>query len=361
MMHQMNLAISGVSSFVAEPISIDEWADAYKVPDRQADGKFLDGKMVEKILGIKSKSWAPDVFKDPQLVVKIAKEAMRRANVDASDIDAAMIVTCSPFMVQLDQDAFLLYKEIGLKDHIVPVLLGAGCAGFARAMALAAQMTAKKILIISYSLSSLYTQTDVYKNNAVHPLGKSLWMSAALFSDGVSAVVLDKKDEPTGYSFYSRDSLNFGQEAGFDDPLIHYTGSGAWDPPGTNNCESLSCFAMAGPRIKEYYIKGMTLNHQQMQVLQPGYLNAVKKIYTHQASPVLTNAFLDSLIKDHGISRDKMGINVVKYGNLVSTSTIKLLDDDITAGMLETGDKICISVVGAGPERGAFIIPVMQA
>jgi 3-oxoacyl-[acyl-carrier-protein] synthase-3 len=264
-------------------------------------------------------------------------------------------------MVQLDQDAFLLYKQIGLKDHVVPVLLGAGCAGFARAMALAAQMTAKKILFISYSLSSLYTQTGVYKANDVHPLGKSLWMSAALFSDGVSAVVLDKKDAPTGYSFYSRDSLKFGLEEGFDDPLIHYTGSGAWDPPGTENCEALSCFAMAGPRIKEYYIKGMTLNHQQLLALQPDYLTSVRKIYTHQASPALTNAFLDTLIKDHGISREKMGINVVKYGNLVSTSTIKLLDDDIKAGVLAPGDKICISVVGAGPERGAFIVPVIPA
>ena len=358
-MYEINLAITGVSSFVADPISIDEWADMYKVPDRTMEGKFLDGKMVEKILGIKSKSWAPDVFKDPQIVIDTTREAMQRAGVAAEDIDAAIIVTCSPFMVQLDQDAFMLYKDLGLRDHVVPVLLGAGCAGFARAMALASQMTAKKILLISYSLSSLYTQTDVYKNNHTHPYGKSLWMSAALFSDGVSAVVLEKKDEPTGYSFYSRDSLNFGEEGGFDDPLIHYTGSGAWSPPGTQDCEALSCFAMAGPRIKEYYIKGMTLNHQQMTALQPDYLESVKKIYTHQASPILTNTFLDTLIKEHGIKRDKVGINVVKYGNLVSTSTIKLLDDDMKAGVLEPGDKVCISVVGAGPERGAFIIPVI--
>jgi len=359
LMSQISVAISGVSSFVAEPTSIDDWADAYKVPDRQTEGRFLDGKMVEKILGIKSKSWAPDVFKDPQVVVRTTKQAMQRANVDARDIDAAIIITCSPFMVQLDQDAFLLYKGIGLRDHIVPIVLGAGCAGYARAMALATQMTARKILLISYSLSSLYTQTSVYKNNAVHPLGKSLWMSAALFSDGVSAVVLDRQDRPTGYSFYSRDSETFGGEEGFDDPLIHYTGGGAWDPPGTANCEALSCFAMAGSKIKEYYIKGMTLNHRQMTALQPDYLTAVKKIYTHQASPLLTNAFLDTLINDYGIDRAKLGVNVVKYGNLVSTSTIKLLDDDITAGVLAPGDKICISVVGAGPERGAFIVPVL--
>jgi 3-oxoacyl-[acyl-carrier-protein] synthase III len=359
-MNDINLAITGVSSFVAEPITIDDWATLYKVPDRQKSGKYLDGVMIEKILGIKSKSWAPDVFKDPAVVVQTAKAAMEKAMVTADEIDVAIIVTCSPFQVQLDQDAFHLYKNLGLRDHVVPVLLGAGCAGMARAIALASQMAGKNFLIISYSLSSLYTQTPVYRNNETHPLGKSLWMSAALFSDGASAVVLRRTEQSAGCSFYSRDSLAFGQEAGFDDPLIHYYGSGAWAPPGTQQCEALSCFAMSGNHIKEYYIKGMTLNHQQLQRYQPDYLNQVTKLYTHQASPMLTNAFLETLISQHAMDRSKIGINVVKYGNLVTTSTIKLLDDDLRAGVLEAGDKICISVVGAGPERGAFIIPVYQ-
>ncbi len=359
-MNKINLVISGVSSFVAEPITIDDWATAYKVPDRQEKGKHLNGEMIEKILGIKSKSWAPDVFKDPAVVVNTAKKAIDKAHVQVSEIDVAIIVTCSPFQVQLDQDAFYLFKELGLRDNVVPVLLGAGCAGMARAIALASQMSGKNFLIISYSLSSLYTQTPMYKNNDIHPLGKSLWMSAALFSDGASAVVLRKTPEPTGYSFYSRDSLTFGDEVGFTDPLIHYYGSGAYAPPGTVECEALSCFAMAGNKVKEYYIKGMTLNHQTLSELQPDYLNRIRKLYTHQASPMLTNAFLDTLIKQHNIDKDKIGINVVKYGNLVTTSTIKLLDDDLNAGVFERGDMICISVVGAGPERGAFIIPVDQ-
>jgi 3-oxoacyl-[acyl-carrier-protein] synthase-3 len=75
---------------------------------------------------------------------------------------------------------------------------------------------------------------------------------------------------------------------------------------------------------------------------------------------MLTNTFLKTLMHEQGISQDKIGINVVKYGNLVSCSTIKLLDDDLNAGVIEAGDSVCISVVGAGPERGAFVIPVFQ-
>lgn len=359
-MKEINLVITGVSSFVSEPVTIEAWADEFKIPDRNEEGKFLSGGMVEKILGIKSKSWSPEIFKDPEVVVRTARTAMDRAGVDPVQIDVAIIVTCSPFQVQLDQDAFYLLRNLGLRDNVVPILLGAGCGGMARAMALISQMEGKKFLILSYSLSSLYTQTPVYKNNDAHPYGKSLWMSAALFSDGASAVMLQKTDKPTGFSFYSRDSLRFGEEEGFHDPLIHYYGSGALVPPGAKDCEALSCFAMSGSKIKEYYIKGMTLNHEQLLRLQPDYLDIVRKLYTHQASPMLTNAFLDSLTKKFNISKDKIGMNVVKYGNLVATSTIKLLDDDLQSGVIEPGDKICISVVGAGPERGAFIIPVWQ-
>ena len=360
-MKEINLVITGVSTFVAEPVTIEEWADEFKVPDRNEEGKYLSGSMVEKILGIKSKSWAPEVFKDPEVVIKTAQEAMDRAGVKPIDIDAAIIVTCSPFQVQLDQDAFYLFRKLGLRDNVVPLLLGAGCGGLARAMALVSQMQGKKFLVLSYSLSSLYTQTPVYKDNNAHPHGKSLWMSAALFSDGASAVVLHKTDKPTGVSFYSRDSLSFGEEKGFHDPLIHYYGSGALVPPGAKDCEALSCFGMSGSKIKEYYIKGMTLNHEELSTLHPGYLNHIRKLYTHQASPMLTNTFLNSLTEKYNISKDKIGMNVVKYGNLVTTSTLKLLDDDLRAGVIEAGDKICISVVGAGPERGAFIIPVCQS
>ena len=35
-----------------------------------------------------------------------------------------------------------------------------------------------------------------------------------------------------------------------------------------------------------------------------------------------------------------------------------MLSDDLAEEKVKTGDEVCFSVVGAGPERGAFIIPV---
>ncbi len=49
------------------------------------------------------------------------------------------------------------------------------------------------------------------------------------------------------------------------------------------------------------------------------------------------------------------------FGNLVSASTAKMLHDDLFRGDIADGDLICASVVGAGPERGAYVLPVRIA
>ena len=49
---------------------------------------------------------------------------------------------------------------------------------------------------------------------------------------------------------------------------------------------------------------------------------------------------------------------VTVHAGLVSASTAKKRHDDLVAGSVASGDLICVSVVGAGPERGAYVVPV---
>lgn len=356
--HAIDLVIAGVASLVAEPTPIDDWARAFGVPDKNVPGACLDGAQVQRILGIRSKSWAPETFRDPGCVVDTARKALERAGLGASDIDAVLVVTCTPYQVQLDQDAFALTRRLGVRDHVLPLVLGAGCAGLARAVALVKQLAGTNFLVVSYNLSSLIACSPLYQKNDVHPFGNALWMSGALFSDGASAVVLKRVREHTGVAFYSRDALAFGDGPGFDDCLIHYPGGGASAPPGLEGSAELSCYGMNGSRVKEYYMQGMTLNHERLCALRPDWLGSVKRLYTHQASPALTNAFLARMVEVHGIASEKLGTNVEKYGNLVASSTVKLLDDDLRDGTVESGDEVCFSVVGSGPERGGLVIPV---
>ena len=350
----------GISSLIGRVISIEQWAERARIPNRKGPG-ILDGATVERVLGIEAKSWDPELFGRIETVVMVARQALRSACVAASEIDAVIVVTCSPYETLLDQDAFRLMRMVGVPDHVPPVQLGAGCAGLARAAAVAARMQAERVLVITYSLPSCVTGDgrggvgQHYLHNTLHPLGPKLWASPGIFSDAAAALVLRRNPEASGLVLYSRDSLSFGDdEPGFTDPLIHYLGGGAHCPPDGTRSAALSCYGMHGEEVKRYYSKGMILNHRALLAERPDYVAEVRRIYTHQASPALVESFA----KLAGLSPDKAPSNARQLGNLVSPCTAKMLHDDLAAGRLAERDQVCISVVGAGPERGAFVLPV---
>lgn len=357
-MNKLNYQISGVAALIGQVISIDEWAKLAKIPDKNT-GEEMKGEKIKRILGINSKSWDPALFQKKETVLAVAQAAIDSANLKPWDIDAALIVTCSPYEIMLDQDAFQLFRALGLKDNVIPIQLSAGCGGLARALAVAAKLKAEKILIVTYSLASCVTGdnnlgvSDTYQENDTHPVGHKLWASPGLFSDAAAALVITRNEASRGLVFYSRDSQSFGDEPGFEDPLIHYLGGGALHPPGTRLATKLSTYGMNSKEVKRYYAKGMMLNHQTLLEYRPDYVSEVSRIYTHQASPALIEDYAEMA----RLPKHKVPSNARQYGNLVSPCTLKMLHDDLLQGAVSFGDEVCFSVVGAGPERGSFIMP----
>lgn len=355
---QLNYSIAGVSALVGRTISVDQWAQEFRIPNRKVPGTFLTGEDVHRITGIEAKSWDPELFRDFSKIVDVGREALQAAQVSAEQIDAVIVASATPYEVQLDSDGFRLLRRLGIPDHVAPFQLAAGCAGMARAMTLASQLDARRILIVTYEISSLYMMSPVYRHNTSHPLREVLWMSPAIFSDGAAAMVLCRDEKANGCVVYSRDSLSFGDGPGFEDPLIHYPGGGGLNPPGLPGSEELACYGMAGEQTKRYYAQGMMLNHENLSRHRPDYLQETKRIYTHQASPRLVEGFIDEFSFRYGIRKDRFSANTRQYGNLVIPSTLKMLHDDLAASLVGSGDQVCFSVVGAGPERGTFILPV---
>jgi 3-oxoacyl-[acyl-carrier-protein] synthase-3 len=216
------------------------------------------------------------------------------------------------------------------------------------------------VLIVTYSVPSRMAGdlkggvNALYRHNDVHPFGPRLWASPGIFSDGAAAVVLRRRPDAQGVVLYSRDAQAFGSEPGFEDPLVHVLGGGANHPAGTPLAAELSCFGMNGEQVKRYYTEGMMLNHKALREVRPGYLQDVERIYTHQASPAL----IDEFARLAELPPGKAPTNARELGNMVSPCTAKMLHDDVLAGRVRNGQRICISVVGAGPERGALLLPL---
>ena len=52
---------------------------------------------------------------------------------------------------------------------------------------------------------------------------------------------------------------------------------GALHPIGFPGSDALACYGMNGERVKEYYAKGMSLNHDLMRALRPDYEDSVSR------------------------------------------------------------------------------------
>lgn len=349
--------VSGVSSLVGRVLPIGEWAERAAIPSRKSQ-RTLDGVALERMFGIHGKSWDPALFADFDAIVRTARAALDAAHVTPCDIDAVLVVTSTPYQVMFDQDAFRLMRALRVPDHVPPILLGSGCAGIARAMAVAAQLSARTVLVVCYCVASLATGdgkggvSPRYVANEHHSCRSTLWASPVLFSDAACALVLSRSESAEGVAVYSRDSLSFGDDAGFEDPLMHFEGGASEHPAGSEEGDQLACYGMNSAEVRRYYSRGMLLNHQALTALSPGYVSRVRRIYTHQASPALVEQFKNMM----PIDPEKLPSNVREFGNLVGPCTIKMLHDDVCRGEVAAEDLICVSVVGGGPERGAMLV-----
>lgn len=343
-------------------LDMGTWADRARVPDRRNPGRHLSGSAVTHLLGVEGKSWDPVRFATLDAVVAVASATLEQAALAPAEVTAVVVVTCTPYEIMLDQDAFALLRRLGIPDHVPPIQLGAGCAGIARAAATVAALGSERALVVAYNVPSRHSvgpDGDLlpqYRQNDVHPHGKNMWASPALFSDGVAALVLRRRADADGVFLYSRDSLAFDGGPGIDDPLIHYPGGGGLHPAGSPGADELAAYGMNSPEIRRYYSTGMKQNHQALECARPGYLKEITRLYTHQAHPHLVAAFLD----ETGIPAETAPGNARAIGNTAAPSTVALLDDDLRAGLIGDGDLVCVSVVGSGPERGALLAPVRR-
>ena len=98
-------AITGLSTLIGRVLTIEEWADVAQIPQRSGVG-VMPGALVERVLGISGKSWDPELFADLNPIVSLARDALLSANLEPGQIDTMIVVTCSPYEMMLDQDAF---------------------------------------------------------------------------------------------------------------------------------------------------------------------------------------------------------------------------------------------------------------
>jgi 3-oxoacyl-[acyl-carrier-protein] synthase-3 len=258
-----------------------------------------------------------------------AVAALADAGLEAGDIDLLVCATVTPDMMFPTASA-LLADSLGMPDAAAYDLL-AGCTGFVYAIAQAYAMVAAGL-----SQRALVVGGDV--------LSKILdWTDRStmiLFGDGAGAVVLEPVKQGGFLGF------ELGADGGGGEHLwLPGSGSRHFENP-----EGL--VKMNGREVFKFATRVMVSSAQAVLDECGRTVDEVDVYVPHQANVRI----MDHAAKKLGIPREKMVVNVDRYGNTSSGSIPLALADAADDGRLKPGELVLMTGMGAGLTWGSALI-----
>jgi 3-oxoacyl-[acyl-carrier-protein] synthase-3 len=271
------------------------------------------------------------------ICVEAAKKCLAARGIPATEIEVIIVGTVTPDMM-FPATACLVQDKIGAKGAW-GFDVSAGCSGFVYALQAGVKMIEsgahKKVLVCGADANTRMTD---YTDRT----------TCVLFGDGGGCVLLEPCEEG---------------EIGFIDYVHEIDGSGA-------NVLNLKAGGSLNPASHETVDKRMHYIYQDGQQV---YKFAVRKMLEattkvlarngvtgadlgcfipHQANLRIITATADRL----GMDRDRVIINIEKYGN-TSAGTIPLaMETAVEEGKLKKGDLVLMAAVGAGFSVGAVLL-----
>lgn len=268
------------------------------------------------------------------LSLKASLSAIEDANIKPNEIDLIILATNSPDML-FPSTACILQKKIKA-FNAATFDLQAGCSGFVYAMITAWQFIAsgfyKNALVIGAEAISRFVDWSD-RNTCV------------LFGDGAGAVVLKAGEEKGLLSGYLKGD-------GRGEELIQLPGGAAKIPASKTTIEQgLHYIKMKGNEVFKVAVKEM--KHSTINALNRCNLSVkdINLFIPHQANIRIIAAVARVL----GLKKDKIFLNLHKYGNTSAASVAIALDEAIKEKRIKNGDIVVLTAFGAGLTAGSIV------
>ena len=262
------------------------------------------------------------------LGIEAASNALRHAGIGIGDIDLILVATNTPDTI-FPSTACHIHR--GLKGGTIPALdIFAGCTGTLYAMIQAESLilsgTAKRVLLVAPEMLSRVTNWEDRS-------------TCVLFGDAAGAFVLEESQDGSGMlSHYWGADGNLAE-------LLSIPAGGSRQPTSEDTvAKKLHYLQMKGNEVFKHAVKRM--GEAALEALERAGIRKedIAWLIPHQANLRIIEATGERL----KLPREKVFVNIHKYGNC-SVATIPLgLDELAREGKLKKGDILVLDAFGAG-------------
>ncbi len=322
-MPTLNAAITAVGGYVPETKLTN--FDLEKMVD-------TNDEWIKSRTGISQRSILKEHGKaSSDMAAKAIEEIIRKKKLDPLSIDCIICATVTPDMV-FPSTANLIGDKIGAKNAF-GFDLGAACSGFLFALTTATAFIEsgryKKIIVVGVDkMSSIIDYTDR--------------ATCILFGDGAGAVLV----EPTESGLGVQDSILKSDGSGA--PYLHIKAGGSLKPATMETVLAKEHYAFQdGQPVFKFAVKGMA--DVSAELMEKHHLTGddIAWLVPHQANLRIIDATANRM----GLSKEKVMINIEKYGN-TTAATIPLCLWDWES-KLKKGDNLILAAFGGGFTWGA--------
>lgn len=321
---KINTLITGVGMYVPE-----------KVMDNKYFESILDttDEWIVSRTGIKERRKLENGATS-DLATGAVKDLLNTTGLRPEEIDCIIVCTVTPDML-FPATACIVQNNIGA-SNAWGFDLSAACSGFLFGFQVGASLIEsglyKKVVVVGADkMSSIIDYTD--RNTCI------------LFGDAASAVLLEPTEDTT---IGLKDSIlrvdGSGREA------LNMKGGGSYLPPSHETVDKkLHYIYQDGKAVFKVAVVGMADTSYEIMKKNNLTSDDIKYLVPHQANLRI----IDATASRMGIGRDKVMINIDKYGNTTAATIPLCMTEYYRAGKVKKGDNLVLAAFGAGFTWGA--------
>lgn len=324
-----NAAIIGTGAYLPENILTN--SDLEKMVD-------TSDEWIRQRTGIVERRIADDDVATSDLSVQASRLAIKKAQIDPLDIQMILVATVTPDTF-FPSTACYVQKGIGAKNASA-MDISAACAGFLYGLDIA------NGLITSGQYDTILVVGGEVFNNIVDWNDRN---TCVLFGDGAGAAVVQATEEPKGIlaSYIGSD----GDYADID--LLGIPAGGSRMPVTSDALDNnLNKIQMNGREVFKLGVRLMPEAAERALKKANFSVDDIDLLIPHQANLRIIEAVGHRL----GVPKEKVYVNVDKYGNTSAATVIIALDEAIQEGRAKPGDLILLVTFGAGLTWGSTLL-----